>query len=388
MRGYYCVDMMRIRFLGWGGALIPVGLFRRLRSATLLAAILLIGRMAGGGASLASAEDVGVRNPDDVKAMAKALHEADKESKPDILRRLTDVSSDSAHLQEAYAELLDDKDEDVQVAGINIAGKLKMKAAVPKIRKLLHRRRHYRISKEGDLEKANLMDRQYVHQGVAALVELDDFDSLDEIMSRDEFMADDPGVDLAKFGAKVLPKVIQNAGKGWAKKSGACSVIARMRDENAVLTLIELLNGSDEDFSASAAESLMLMGGGTGSKPVRAMIAAQFESKFADKDELVRFRAYAALLKMDPKQYGPQILQAFSKESIQVQGFVLDSISRDPPKGIEEFLEQFIKEDETRHAFNYLRVDAARIIYRATGKKVPYKGLERAQERYRDPYVY
>lgn len=333
------------------------------------------------------------KDADQVRSLAKAVREADEHSKPFLIDVLGNVSPGATHLQDAYRALLDDKDSGVQDAAIKAAARLKMKDAAPKIRRLLSQRKRYHLSNDHDIYKygrsADIAERNYELDAIRALIDLDDFDSIDEIMTHDEFMSEMPGAALAKFGPRVLQKVISNAGNGWAQHVGAKSTISRMTDEAAVPTLLNILNGTDQEFAISAEDALSQIGEKTASDTTRKLVANQLEAHFSDKNERMRIFAYRGLLNMDPGVYGSRILKAFDKENEVVQGYVLDSIALHPPKGIDLFLEQFIRDDERRHpgAYDDQRARAARIIFKATGRKVIYKGLEGELKKGKDPYV-
>jgi len=327
----------------------------------------------------------------EARALAEGLRKADDESKPQLIDMLADVSSGSVHLQEVYRELLDDRDDGVQEAAIRAIGKMKLKDAAPKIRRLLSKRKRYKLKDPQDIykykEKSLLADLNYNDYAIWTLIDLGDFDSIDEIISRDEFMSAMPGSYLAKFGAKVLPKVIENANKGWAQRVGANSTISRMRDEAALPTLIGLLSGPDLDFAISAEEALAEIGKATKSEATRKDIAAQLENRFASGNVRLRTYAYRGLLNISPSEYGLRILKAFSTEEREVQRLVLYSIWKNPPAGIEPFLEQFIKDDERRNPNEQtLRADAARILFKATGRKVSYMGIEDERKKFKNPY--
>ena len=195
------------------------------------------------------------------------------------------------------------------------------------------------------------------------------------------------GPELAHFGAKVLPKVIASSSKGWAQRIGAGGVIRKMRDEAALPALIELLDGPDLEFAISAEDALSEIGKFAKSATMSKDIAGQLEKRFASENKRLRTFAYRGLLNIGPDEYSPRILKAFSIEDVEVQRSVMYSIWKNPPSGIETFLEQFIKDDERRNPNEQtLRADAARILFKATGRKVPYKGLEDEQKKFKNPY--
>ncbi|MCX5796273.1 MAG: hypothetical protein NTY77_12330 [Elusimicrobia bacterium] len=328
------------------------------------------------------------KTSDEVKALAATLHQSDKDSKEEVYQALVSVSSDAAQLGPVYRKLLDDKDEDVQRAAIQVAGKMKMKEAAPKIRTMLSRRPKHRIIDGHGIYKVSPGDSNYAQEAVGALVELNDLDSIDEIVSRDEFMCCMAGVRLARFGAKALPMVLAKAKKGWAQKQGAGSMVQFMRDEEAVPTLLELLAGPDPDFSARAAQAISAIANSTQSDRTKKTIVAQLESRTSNHDWRIRKEVYGGLLAADAKLFGPTVLAKFEKEDGLTQLEVLYAISRNRTKAADAFLEQFIRDDEKRHpGDDDLRAVAAGILYELTGRKVPYKGLERELKKYKDPYV-
>lgn len=382
---------------------------RLLRSALLSAQIIpgLIGIIAPKTANAAAIGDTGKsvvqqkenadakknrhsppQSADEVRALAKALHEADADAKHAIADSLTNVSSSAVHLQAAYKVLLDDQDESVQAAAIRVTGKMHIKEVAPKIRALLNRRPRHRLADRRGITKVSPADSNYVQEAVGALVELDDFDSIDEMVSHDEFMCCMSGVLLARFGARALPKVLSQANKGWAQRQGAGSTIQFMRDEKAVPALLELLAGADPDFSARAAQAIAAIANNTHSEQTKKTIIAQLESRMSSPDWRVRKEIYGGLLAADATLYGPTIRNQFEKEDGLTQLEVLNAISRNRTKDAAGFLEQFIQDDEKRHpGDDDLRAVAARVLYGLTSKRVPYKGLEREQKKYKDPYV-
>ncbi|MEK7691386.1 MAG: hypothetical protein AAB425_10245, partial [Bdellovibrionota bacterium] len=236
------------------------------------------------------------------------MREAGEESKRDIIRMLANPSTGTADIQNIYRELLDDKDESVQRAAIQVSGKMGMKDTAPKIRKLLSRRPRHKVAKESDYYKiaaTNPADMNYRFEATRALIELDDFDSVDEIISRDELMCE-LGPELAHFGAKVLPKVIASSSKGWAQRRGAGGVIRKMRDEAALPALIELLDGPDLEFAISAEDALSEIGKFAKSATMRKDIAGQLEKRFASENKRLRTFAYRGLLNIGPDEYSPR----------------------------------------------------------------------------------
>ena len=329
-------------------------------------------------------------SPDEVKGLVKAIHKADMGSKEHLLELLIQAFSGTVQLQPAYRELLNDKDKDVQAAAIEAVAKMGLKDAIPKIRNFLAQQPRNKLSEKlgiHSLEQAK--DMAYTRVAAEALVELDDFGSVDELISRDYFMMNMPGIVLSKFGAKVLPKVLQHSKDGKPQRSGARSTIGQMRDEEAVPALVDILNGLDYDFAADAAQALSAIGNETKSDEIRRIVLAQLLAHLKHPDPHVRTAVYGGLLALDAAKYGPQILEALAHENGTARLNVLYAISNYRAKGVTPFLEQFIKKDEKWNPGPYstdLRALAARMLFRTTGKRVPYKGIENEFRKSKDPY--
>lgn len=332
----------------------------------------------------------GPQTPDEVQALATKLRAAKNDERGRIILQLTDVSAGAAELKPAYKQLLDDKDKDVRIAAINVAAKMKMSETVPQIRAFLKNEPKRKISrKQSPPTLQEMEDLQYTCDAAKALIDLGDFDSVDEIISHDLFMMNSGGQFLAKFGAKVLPKVLQHANDGEMQRTGARGTIYFMRDEAAIPQLTDLLNGTDSEYAAASAKALSTILAASKSASNKSAIAAQLEKQQGNKSYQVRMGVYGGLLAADPQKYGAPIFKKLSKEDGYVQLDVVGSISQYRIKGLGPLLEQFIKDDEAKNPIIHgVRTAAARALYLTTGKKVQYKGLEEDQkDNYSNPYA-
>lgn len=329
------------------------------------------------------------KTPEDVKNLVDEMHKTPAEDRSDtkqsIYLDLINVPSDAASLRMTYRKLLDDKDEVVRMAAIQVAVKMGMKETIPKIREL-YKKQTRPTSKMiwavrgGPFTRVD-MDMAFTTDMAEALIDLGDFESAEDIIRNEAFMESTGGISLAKFGAPVLPLLIQNAydGKNWRRGIGGA--ISYMRDEAAVPLLIELLNGKDPKFADASGHALVGIVANAKSLETKRLIGDQFERAVLNNNGEVRTEAYIGLLVIDPDKNGKRVFDAIKKENGFVQLNVLCAISTYRIKGLGSYLEDYMKYDEVKNPNdNGHRKYAAAAIYRTTGKKVHYDGLEKDQK--------
>ena len=289
-------------------------------------------------------------------------------------------------LEEVYIRLLDDRNLDIQAAAAAGCGKLKSAQAIPKVRVMLSAKIRHHFTKH-NLGGASPADIRQTQTLARALADLGDYDSIDEILSREEVMSVSGfgGPIVAAFGARVLPKVVEIAHKNDARRGGALHAISFLNDPAAIPELVKLSRGSDPQIASAALYSLKKLLKGA---PGRASeIESAYKEQLANPDYQVRAAGYVGLLSVDPFKYRTLIEDAI-KNDAHVRTDILNALSGEKIPEIVPFLKQFIKNDERRAPkWTADRRLAARAIFRMTGERVQYKGLERDRELHPDPYA-
>lgn len=322
----------------------------------------------------------------DVKLLEQAAMLRDKNIREAALEALANVSPESTELKSAYLELLDNKSEKIQVAAFKGCAALKNKEAAPKILDLLSDRSRFTFIK-GYFGGMGADDIDYSQQAAIALVELDYFEAIDELLSRDEIMAISSfgGPLLAKFGARALPKALTVARTDRSlRKDGAHGVIACMQDEAAIPDLIALLKDPDSEIILSAVSALARMP--TTSEINKQFIEKALEEQLNNKNSYIRRKIYSGLLYHNPKKYLPLAMKALETDPF-VRLSIFYALMQNPVPEAVPALKQFILKDEIENPNSTnQRAVAAQAIYKISGERVPYKGIEKDKQLYPDPY--
>ncbi len=322
----------------------------------------------------------------DVQLLMLTATKAQGETRKAALHALDSASDKQIHLKKNYLLLLNTNDKELQRVGMNVLAKMHAREAAPKILDLMKK-----VPKRR-LEKFIWMDEMktstpFLYSTAEALVKLDYVEAADEILSRDEIMANSNygGSLVAKFGAKVMPKLLENYGKGGKSRDGALAAITHMKDEAAIPQLLPLTQNKDEELRKSALSALIFMPNIP--EAYKDGIIRTLTPMMKDSNSSIRSRAYTGLIQLDNKKYLLPAMQALKKDS-DVRLDILYALYRNPNPDAVPYLEEFIKYDETqRPNASYLRSTAAQAIFKAIGKRVPYRGLEKDQKKYKDPYI-
>lgn len=334
-------------------------------------------------------DELSAREPEsaeDLAAIVDAIKTKDKGVQAASFKALRRVRKISRHLTPQVGKMLDDSSEQVQLGGIIAAGQLQDSTLAPKLRSRFKQRPHFKIKKK-DFGGIKPNDLQYAEEAATALVALDDFESVDELLSRDEIMAfsNFGGPLVARFGAKALPKAVLLARqKGTLRSDGGRSVISSMRDPAAIPALVEL--GKDSDNAIASAAILALSNIPTPSEQDRQIVESALLEKSNSKERYIRGPALDGLLKLNPEKHLPAALEAVkSDDSARLD--VLHALVKHKVVASVPALESFIKEDEQREPnWTVNRKVAAQTIFKLTGRRVPYLGVEKDRRVYPDPY--
>ncbi len=323
------------------------------------------------------------RTPNEIDELRTLCKGEDKNIREEALRALGAVAEETPGLRAKYLDLLDDTDEQIQIIGLQAARKLKTKEAVPKAGELLRKRPrfHFNGRNPGGATSADILFAREVGQ---TLVELGDNSALDEILSRDELMAVESvgGWLVAKYGHKALPKTLNVARSNSNRKSGAVAAISKMKDPESAPDLLELTQDQDTAIACAATRALAGM---ARKLPNKVSVEARLNMMLDNPDRSCRAGAYLGLLSIDSKKYLAPTLEALTKPQMHVIRLeVLYWLIRNPMPEAIPYLEHMMHEDEklNQNDSNYRR-EIARTIYKISGKRVPYKGLEQDLERQR-----
>ena len=323
---------------------------------------------------------------DDVDALVSAIRDGDKGLQIAAMRSLRRVPRTAKKLKPQAEKLLNDSSEKVQLAGIIMADALEAKELAPKIRAKLAERPRFKVRKNnfGGITPEAL---QYAEEAARVLVEMKDFDSIPELLSRDEIMGFSSfgGPLVAKFGARALPQAVALARqKETLRSDGGRSVISSMKDPEAIPQLIDLAHDSDGAIASAATLALSLIP--TEIPADKAKVEAALFAQISNKDGDIRGSAYDGLLRINPRKHLPAALDALKKER-EVRLAIFYAIQKNKLTEAVPALEAFIKEDEVKHPnWTNQRAVAAQTIFKLVGKRVPYKGVERDRRVYPDPY--
>ena len=291
-------------------------------------------------------------------------------------------------VKSVYLRLLGNGDDAIKTASARGLRVINATEAVPSLRDLLRKAPHFRVSKSN--RGGITPDAQQLQLALTeSLAHFKDTESVDEILSRDELMSIDvtAGGALAQFGAPIIPKLLAVARKGDIRKGGATTAIAAMRDEAALPQLIPLLKDSDSQVAAAASRALGEIALTTAEN--KRLVESALHDAAQDKNEYVRMHAYDALVRRKGENAFQITSETLRKEKGVARLHIFEAIMQSDRKEAVPALKEFIKEDEKEHPSIYdttHRKVAAQAIYRLTGERVPYKGVEEDRKLYRDPY--
>ncbi len=319
----------------------------------------------------------------DVDLLTKTVaHQEDRLGKA-ASRSLLNIEAGSNDL---ILRLFNSDSKKVHLLGFQISLKLMAKEVAPKILSLLAAQPRFRI-KAMDFGGATTANLEYIQQAAEALAGLADQMAIDEILSRDEIMAIPSygGPLIAKYGASALPKIIAVARRQDTSRSeGAKTAISVMDDEAAIPLLTPLLQDNDPSIKRAAVNGLISIYKKTGAD--RNLVEKTLKRELDSKDAALRARAYEGLLELDSGKYLPMALEALKRDG-DVRPTVLYALMRLRIQEAVPALKEFIKDDEIANPhWTTDRKMAAQAIYKITGERVPYKGLEEDQRFYKDPY--
>lgn len=331
--------------------------------------------------------------PREVDELREAIKSGDRAVREAALHSLANFPQDASSFKEKYLGLLDDADEDIQIVGIRAAREMKLSQAAPKVRKVLESRPRFNF-KGRDPGGATAAHLIFSREAAETLADLGDDSAIDEILSRDEIMAvpSVAGAVVSKYGHKALPKVLTVARSRSERRKGAIAVIENMRDPMAASDLLQLTHDGDKEIACSAAWAISGIGKGL---PNKTEVEARLGELREDKGELCVEAAYVGLLSIDSNRYLPNLMAALVKPDPQmglIQLRVVYWLMQHPMPQAVPFLEKMIQADEEANPNDSgFRQEVARAIFKITGRKVSYKGLEKDLERHRkgigsDPY--
>jgi HEAT repeat protein len=342
------------------------------------------------GDAVDNLENVHPETEGQINVLVATAHGKDLDLQEAATKALRNVSPDARHLSKAYVSLLDDDSEKVQVAAIHGCGKLGAREAAPKILHLLSKSPRSKFT-AANLPWMTMEHMAYVDEAAEVLVNFQYDPALDEILSRDELMVNVGfgGPLVAKYGAKALPKFLELIHKNDKRKLGGLVAIVNLRDEAAVPDLITLLDDPDHELAGSAAHALSDM-------PVKSavnggLVKDALRKQIRHPSRFVRGYAYSGLIRVDPNGSLPMAMEALRRDPV-VRLDILYALIKNPVKEAVPYLKNYIVDDETKEPNDTTgRAVAAQAIFKTTGEKVPYKGLESELKRYEqgripDPY--
>lgn len=315
------------------------------------------------------------------------IHGADDKKKVAAIENLEHTSPDRLDLKPTAISLLDDKDAKVRRAAVKACRALNAVESAPKLRKLLSSGPRFHFSKT-DFGGLPSDVRELHMETAAALVQFKDTDAIDELLSRDEIMGFSGfgGPLMAQYGAQVLPKVLAIARKGDMRKHGTLQTISWMRDEAAVPQLTSLVEDKDREI-ASAAISALGKIAPKSSAADRKRIDDSLDKAIKSPEPYVRMNAYEAQIRNRDAGEFPLTLEMILKENGLVRLSIFAGLMNSSRKEAIPILRKFIEEDEKRQPNDTNeRRAAARAIFRLSGERAPYKGVEQDRQLYPDPY--
>ncbi len=328
------------------------------------------------------------KTEDEVEALANTIrNEPSTDLEEAALQSMMNVSPDSIELRGKYASLLDDKSDKVQIAAMNGCARLGNKDSATKILTMLKKRDRYNLFERTGIQKPSVESIAYAGAASDALASLGYQPALEEVLSRPEVMSfpSGGGTVVAKFGAAGLSKLVEVANAKDQRRRTALAGIERIQDRAAIPQLAELVKGSDTQLATMAANALGSMRQVTGSD--EELSEAALKASLASQDENLRSAAYSALLMLNPQKNLQNAMPAIKKESGTVQLHIFYALMRHPVPEAVPALEQFIHDDEKQNPnVTMYRGAAAQAIFKATGRRVPYRGVETDRKLHSDPY--
>lgn len=318
----------------------------------------------------------------EVRSLLAVVHGKDEAAMEAAAKALENVSEDAAHLKAVYVSLLDNDSERVQLAAINGCSRLKASESAPKVRVMLKSHRPLVLTVKGMTPD----DMRFAGTAAEALATFKYYPALDDILSRDEIMgmAHFGGPLVARFGAKALPKAVELARQNNKRRQGGLVAISHMVDVAAISDLTDLVSDNDPEIASAATAALSKMRGVHDQD--REVIIKALMRAAKSSNRSARGNAYAGLLNVDPQGTLP-ILQDVLRKDALARLDILNSIMANRIVAAVPLLETFIRQNEKDEPTDSdHRAVAAQAIYKLTGKRVVYKGLERQQRLYKDPY--
>ena len=204
----------------------------------------------------AKARKFHVSGPQDVERLIKSIQFGDPEERERAMERLADPDPKAKkNLEAAYLQLLDDPDSTLRSSAALACSKLGLLGAIVKLRAILASVPKTAIHSETEMDDPTNDERSLTYPIAQALVELNDVESVKEILSRDA-LSSNWDVLLPRFGAKALPLLVARAAGSGPARSGALRAIAAIEDESAAAELQTLLKDSDAGIRTSAAAAL------------------------------------------------------------------------------------------------------------------------------------
>ena len=280
----------------------------------------------------------------------------DKEEKSEYLELLRETTPKTAKEIQLLIDLLDDEDVENKCVAMEVLGKIREKKAVPKIIK-------------------NLKHKDNKVKAIAAMMlgEIGDERAIEPLLENPDLMILEFGQSpLAKIGAPALPKLIKLAkeksllgllpkqqGKNRRSKNAAYA-IGKMRDRNAIPTLMTLLHEEDNDLRLAAVQALAAM-------DVKDAYP-DFERMLKDKDNVVRSATLYALVKANKEKYLPTAMEILDKEDDGVLWRAVALLGDLKEKGAVPKLEKLLE-----HKDGLIRRQVAWALWKITGKVYKYK---------------
>lgn len=306
--------------------------------------------------------DLNVQAQQDGKSLNVLIGELkgakDEEEKSEYLELLRETTPKTAKEIQLVIDLLDDKDVENKCVAMEVLGKIREKKAVPKIIK-------------------NLKHKDDKVKAIAAMMlgEIGDERAIEPLLENPDLMILEFGQSpLAKIGAPALPKLIKAAkeksllgllpkqpGKDRRSKNAA-HAIGKMRDRNAIPTLMTLLHEEDNDLRLAAVQALAAM-------DVKEAYP-DFERMLKDKDNGIRIATLYALVKANKEKYLPTAMEILDKEDkgVGVLRSAIELLGNLKEKGAIPKLEKLLE-----HKDGSMRRRAAVALWKITGKVYKYK---------------
>lgn len=203
---------------------------------------------------------------------------------------------------------------------------------------------------------------------VAALAFIGDERAVAPLLNYPEFFTSHMGVKpLAAFGARVLPDLLDIARQPQdPRRPAILSVLANLRDREAIPRLLEALQDADGEIRKSALSALRALQASE-AEPV-------LETLLADPDADTRLAALFALTEMAPEKYRPTMLLFLQDPNPVVRSQVADQIARFKRVDATPALERLLRDPS-----DIVRFRAAKALEKLTGRPYPYKRSNRVK---------